>query len=253
MAAKAVVTIAVPSFNQGQFLEQALTSIFEQKLPVEVFVADGGSTDNSLEVIHRFANRLAGYRSHADRGQAAAVNESIALGQAPYVGWLNSDDYLVPAGLHHLVEALETQQSAPAAYGKVLNYVETTRSQKPIWVEPFSEHRLAVRCIISQPGVLIRRSAWTAVGGLDENLHMALDYDLWWRLYKTHGPLAFVDEFVAANRDHAETKTNTRRSLHYREATHIVKKYHGSVPLKWWLFWPYAVWWRLLWRRRPWS
>ena len=73
------------------------------------------------------------------------------------------------------------------------------------------------------------------------------------RLYKALGPLAFVDEFVAANRDHAETKTNTRRSLHYREATHIVKKYHGSVPLKWWLFWPYAVWWRLLWRRRPWS
>jgi glycosyltransferase involved in cell wall biosynthesis len=237
-----VVTIAVPSYNQGHFLEEALTSIFDQSLPVEVFVADAGSTDGSVDVIKRFENRLAGWRSYADRGQAAAINEGIANGRAPYVGWLNSDDTLLSGGLRRLVDALEEQPNAPAAYGKVWNYVEATGARRPVWVEPFSERRLALRCIVSQPGTLVRRSAWEAVGGLDDSLRMAIDYDLWWRLYKNFAPLEFVDDFVALNRDHADTKTNTQRRRHYREAMAIVCKYHGRVPLKWWLAQPYSVW-----------
>src|SRR5215204_1618297 len=84
MATPPIVTIAVPSYNQGRFLQEALTSIFDQGLPVEVFVADAGSTDCSLNIIKTFESRLAGWRSHADRGQAAAINEGIASGHAPY-------------------------------------------------------------------------------------------------------------------------------------------------------------------------
>jgi GT2 family glycosyltransferase len=242
MAIAPVVTIAVPSCNQGRFLEQALTSIFNQDLPVEVFVADAGSTDESLDVIKRLESRIAGWRSHADRGQAAAINEGVARGSAPYVGWLNSDDTLLDGGLKRLVDALERQPGTPAAYGKVWNQVEATGARQPVWVEPFSERRLALRCIVSQPGALVRRTAWEAVGGLDDTLRMAIDYDLWWRLYKNFAALQFVDDFVALNRDHADTKTNTQRRLHYREAMAIVRKYHGNVPLKWWLAQPYAVW-----------
>jgi GT2 family glycosyltransferase len=242
MAQPPVVTIAVPSYNQGQFLDAALASIFAQDVAIEVFVLDGGSTDGSLDVIKHYADRLAGWRSHPDGGQAAAINEGVARGTAPYVGWLNSDDTLLDGGLKQLVAALERAPQAPAAYGRVWNYVQQTGVQKPIWVEPFSERRLALRCIVSQPGTLVRRAAWESVGGLNGDLRMALDYDLWWRLYKQFAPLAFVDDFVALNRDHAETKTNTQRVRHYREAMAIVRKYHGRVPLKWWLAQPYAVW-----------
>ncbi len=242
MALPSIVTIAVPSYNQGRFLEGALNSIFEQNLPVEIFVADAGSTDQSIDIIKKFEGRLSGWRSHADRGQAAAINESIAKGTATYVGWLNSDDMLISGGLKRLVDALERNPNAPAAYGKVWNYVEATGARQSVWVEPFSQARLALRCIVSQPGTLMRRSAWEAVGGLDENLLMAIDYDLWWRLFKKFAPLEYVDEFVALNRDHVDTKTNTQRQLHYREAMAIVRKYHGRVPMKWWLAQPYAVW-----------
>lgn len=246
MATSPIVTIAVPSYNQGRFLSEALASIFAQDVPAEVFVLDGGSTDSSLDVIRHYEDRLAGWRSHPDGGQADAINEGIAKGTAPYVGWLNSDDVLAGGGLRHLLGALTHAPAAPAAYGKVWNYVESSGAKKPVWVEPFSERRLASRCIISQPGTLIRRSAWEAVGGLNKGLRMAIDYDLWWKLYKQFAPLAFVDEFVALNRDHADTKTNTQRVLHYREAMAIVRKYHGSVPLKWWLAQPYAVWMKAL-------
>lgn len=240
--AEPLVTITVPSFNQGRFLEDALASIFQQGVSIEVFVLDGGSSDNSLEVISRWEHRLAGWRSHADDGQAAAINEGIMKGRAPYVCWLNSDDWFLPGGLIKLVSELEAHTEAPAAYGRSWNVVQKSGKRSTVWVEPFNERRLALRCIISQPATLIRRSAWEAVCGVDEKLHMAMDYDLWWRLFKSVGPLHFVDDFVAVNREHEDTKTKTQRCRHYQEAMEVVRKYYGRVPLKWWLAQPYAVW-----------
>jgi GT2 family glycosyltransferase len=237
-----LVTIAVPSYNQGRFLNDALTSIFQQEVPVEVFVMDGGSTDHSLDVIRKWEHRLAGWRSHADGGQAAAINEGIAHGRAPYVSWLNSDDWLLPGGLAKLVSELEAHTAAPAVYGRSWNEVQKSGKRYPVWVEPFNERRLALRCFISQPATLIRRTAWQAVGGVDEKLHMVMDYDLWWRLFKQVGPLHFVDDFVAVNREHEHTKTKTQRRRHYQEAMEVVKKQYGRLPLKWWLAQPYAVW-----------
>ena len=116
------VTVAVPSRNQGRYLAEALDSIFSQDLPVEVFVADGGSTDDSVDIIRSYEPRLLGWRSHADEGQAAAVNEGIARGRAPYVCWLNSDDWLLPGGLRLLHDALDPKPDAPFSYGRVWNH-----------------------------------------------------------------------------------------------------------------------------------
>jgi hypothetical protein len=71
---------------------------------------------------------------------------------------------------------------------------------------------------------------------------MAMDYDLWWRLYKQLGSLQLIDDFIAVNREHQDTKTKTQRRQHYREAIMVVRKHYGHVPLKWWLAQPYAVW-----------
>lgn len=240
--AEPLVTIAVTSFNQGRFLDDALTSIFQQEVAVEVFVLDGGSSDNSLDVIRKWESRLAGWRSYTDHGQAAAINEGIAQGRAPYVCWLNSDDWFLPGGLKKLIVALEQCPDAPVVYGRSWNVVEKSGRQYPVWVEPFSERRLALRCIISQPATLIRRSAWESVEGVDAQLHMAMDYDLWWRMFRLAGPLHFVDDFIAVNRVHKDTKTRTQRRWHYQEAMMVVRKYYGRVPLKWWLAQPYAVW-----------
>ena len=227
----ALITIAVPSFNQARYLDAALSSIFSQQLPVEVFVADGGSSDESLDIIKEFASRLAGWRSHRDSGQAAAINECIALGHAPYVCWLNSDDMLLPGGLAALLGAIEADPSVAAVYGRTWSLVEETKERTPVWVEPFDVRRLARRCIISQPATLVRRSAWEAVGGLDEKLRFAMDYDLWWRLYRTGGELRFVDCFVAIDRDHADTKSRNNRFEHYREGIAVVRRHNGYVPL----------------------
>lgn len=242
MAKAPLITIAVPSYNQGCFLNDALTSIFNQNVPVEVFVVDGGSSDNSLEVIKSWEEHLAGWRSYPDNGQAAAINEAISSGQAPYVCWLNSDDWLLPGGLIKLLEIMEKKPQAAMVYGRSWNIINKSGKKYPVKVEPFNERRLALRCIISQPATLIRRTAWEKINGVDPSLHMAMDYDLWWRLFKKVGCLEFIDDFIAVNREHDNTKTKTQRRRHYKEAIQVVRRHNGMVPFKWWLAQPYAVW-----------
>jgi glycosyltransferase involved in cell wall biosynthesis len=237
-----LVTIAVPSYNQGRYLSEALGSAFDSGVSVEVYVADNGSTDASPAVIRQWECRLAGWRSHPDSGQAAAINECIAKGKAPFVAWLNSDDLYLPGGLRVLLGALVAHPEWPAAYGRTWNVDAGGKRMSPVWVQPFSERWLARRCIVAQPGTLIRREAWEAIGGLDESLLMAMDYDLWWRLFRRFGPLGYVGEAVALNRNHAQNKTNAQRQRHYREAVAVVRRHYGTVPVKWWLAWPLAVW-----------
>ncbi len=239
-----LVTVAVPTLNQRRFLQATLDSIFAQNLPVEVYVADGGSTDGTLEVLKCFGDRLAGWRSHPDHGQAAAINECISRGTAPYVTWLNSDDVYLPGGLVALVSALESSASTPGAYGRALNIDAEGEVKSRVWTQRFSVSWLAQRCIIAQPASLVRREVWNALGGLDSNLDMAFDYDLWWRIFLRFGPLEYVNQALASNRDHADTKSRRYRKQHYREAIAIVRRQHGYVPLKWWLAWPYSVWFR---------
>jgi hypothetical protein len=240
------VSVVVPSYNHRPYLEAALSSIAAQSVSTEIIVMDGGSTDGSVEILERWGDRLAFWRSHRDGGQAAAINEGMTHATAPYVCWLNSDDLFEPGGLQTLQQALEDNPAAAFAYGEVADIDETSGRRSMIWVEPFKLQRLAVRCIIAQPGTLVRSSAWEAVGGVDGGLHLAMDYDLWWRLHNRFGPPAYVPQTVAVNRTHSATKTRNNRAAHYAEAMAVVRRHYGRVPLKWWLAQPYAVWWKAL-------
>lgn len=229
----AQITIAVPSLNQGKYLDDALASIFKQGLSVEVFVMDGGSNDNSLDIVKHWAPKLAGWRSHPDNGQAAAINEGIAMGSAPYVCWLNSDDFYYPGGLNKLLSALGKQPDKQFTYGKCWTVSDEGKKLSPYLTLPFSPRFFANFCFIAQPATLITRTAWEQAGGLQEDMQMAFDYDLWWRLFTNHGQPDYCRYFVAATRMHKDTKTATQTDLHYQESMIVVERYRGHVPLKW--------------------
>ena len=194
---------------------------------------DGGSSDNSVETIKRWEPKLAGWRSHSDNGQAAAINEGIRLGTAPYVCWLNSDDFFYPGGLKALLGALESHSETQFSYGRCWSVSDNGKKRIPYLTLPFSESLLANFCFIAQPATLIHRAAWEKIGGLDEDMQMAFDYDMWWRLLRVFGKPQYCRHFVAATRMHKDTKTATRTDLHYQESIAVVQRNRGSVPLKW--------------------
>jgi len=221
-AERVPVTIAVPNLDQGRFLDECLGSIWMQRIQTEVIVADGGSVDCSHEVI-----------LGPDGGQANAINRAIEFGCGDYVGWLNADDVLLPGAIEALAAALDRCPDSPFAFGRCLNRSEPAGRERELPTRPFDRRSFARKCTICQPATLIRRSAWEAVGGLDERYQLAMDYDLWWRLSRL-GPPAFVDRMLAVNRDHATTKTRNRPLRHLRESVGIVWRETRSVPVRWW-------------------
>jgi GT2 family glycosyltransferase len=238
---EALITVAVPNLNHGRYLCKALESIFTQGVPVEVVVMDGGSSDCSLSIINQWKGRLLGWRHGPDGGQAQAVNEGLSMGSAPYVCWLNSDDVFLPGGLRVLLSAFSACQEPPVAYGRCWTLNERGRRFLPYVTAPFCPWLLKNYCFIAQPATLIRRAAWESLGGLDSDLRMALDYDLWWRLYRRFGPFLYIRRFVAGSRMHRDTKTSRNRREHYDEAMDILLRNTGEVPIKWRLAYPFMV------------
>lgn len=231
-----LVTVVIPSYNQGAFLEKAIESVLIQNTRLELFVMDGGSTDESLSVIHKYQDRLKGWRSAPDNGQAAAINEGILLGNAPYVCWLNSDDFFLNNGLDKLVKCIESNNNVPFVYGKCWTSNANGKSVFPYLTMPFNKWLFANFCFIAQPATLIRREVWERVGGLNSEMNLAFDYELWWKIIEIYGAPGYCKKFVASSRDHESTKTRNNLDEHYQESIAVVKKYYHSVPLKWKVF-----------------
>jgi len=240
-ASAPLVTVAVPSYNQGRFLDATLRSIFAQPVAMEVMLADGGSTDDTQNVIARWRHRLTWWRSAPDQGQAAGINEAIGRGRAPFVCWMNSDDLFLPEGLAALVRALKTDPGTTVAYGGCLLIDENGRLIGLHRGGKVSARSLSRRSVVPQPASIIRREAWNRVGGLNENLHLSLDYDLWWRLYRADSRFTRVGIDVAAARFHQDAKSFTKPREMYAEAKSVVRDHYGSLPMSWLAKEPFSV------------
>ncbi len=128
-----LVTVAVPNLNHGRYLGEALESIFTQGVPVEVVVMDGGSEDHSCPSSSQWKRQASWDGDHGpDGGQAEAVNQGIAMGSAPYVCWLNSDDVFLPGGLRLLLGALSECHEPPVAYGRCWTLNERWETAPPL-------------------------------------------------------------------------------------------------------------------------
>ena len=217
------VSIITPSFNQAQYLEETLRSVLEQGYPdLEYIVVDGGSTDGSVEIIKKYADRLAWWVSEKDKGQAEAINKGFARATGDIVAWVNSDDYYLPGAIAEAVRALEEHPECGMVYGDV---VSIDGAGQPVNVMTYGDWGLEDLMqfnIIGQPGVFMRRDGLERAGYLDLSYHFLLDHELWLRVAQ-QAPIRYVPQQWAAARFHAGAKNVAQAAKFGQEAYRITR------------------------------
>ena len=227
------LTVITPSYNQGQFLAETIDSVLAQGIPgLEYIVVDGGSTDDSVEVIKRHARHLAWWVSEKDRGQSHAINKGIAKAHGTWLAYLNSDDVYLPGALRSLLDALAAKPGAQWIAGGVIGF-GTPEVPVHEWHLPTVPRGmldlLSSRFQMAQPGHVWSRELVQRVGGFDESLRYLFDINLY-AAFIAHGvPCEALDRPVAGYRFHATSKTVAEGSLFEKEWDIIRARYVTSL------------------------
>lgn len=197
-----------PSFNQGRWLRENLRSVAVQTYPnIEHIVMDGGSTDDSVEVL-RSADPPVIWRSEPDNGQPHAVNKALAASSGEIIGWINSDDALFDSGVvEDVVTFFEKHPEVDVVYGHGAKVTADGTIVYIIYVPRFTTEELHIFCPLIQPAVFIRRSA-IEERFLDESYQFAMDWELWLHLAESHR-FARIDRVLAIDRLQPERKMKT--------------------------------------------
>jgi glycosyltransferase involved in cell wall biosynthesis len=231
----------MPSLNQAQYIEEAIRSVLDQ--PVEdllLVVADGGSTDGTLAVLERLAleakGRLA-WHSEQDSGAAQAVNKALARCRGGILGWLNSDDAYAPGAAARALEFFQNNPRHRLVYGRGEHIDERGRSLGEYPTRPPATPlaEFAQGCFICQPTAFFRREMAEEIGGLDETLKTAFDFDWWLRAFKRYGQaqIGYLDAVQAYSRLHGACMTRRLRRQVALEGMAVLSRHLGEAPGEW--------------------
>lgn len=230
------ITIVTPSLNQGRFIDATIRSVLSQEYPnLEYIVMDGGSTDNTLDVLHFYSNRVKWF-SEKDSGQANAINKGLCLATGEILAYLNADDVYLPGTLKRIAKKFVDNPDAMWITGKCrIVDVKDQEIRKLItvyknsWLRLHNRLLLLITDYISQPSTFWRMEAFKSIGSLDEKLHYAMDYEYWLRL-NSKFPLVYIPEYLAAFRVHSQSKnTNAgHKNIYIEEERMIINRYTKS-------------------------
>ncbi len=234
-------SLVTPSFNQGPFIRRTIESVLGQAGPfrVEYLVVDGGSRDDTLEILAEYRGRLE-WISEPDGGQVDAINKGLRLARGDILAWLNSDDVLLPGALGRVASAFQLHPRTEWLHGQCLIIDENDREIRR-WISLY-KHRLAkghswerllVENYVSQPTAFWRKDALGAVGYLDPTLPHAFDYDFWLR-WARRGPPVYLEAPLAAFRWYESSFSGREFEAQLRENLAVVTRYvEGRRSVLW--------------------
>jgi glycosyltransferase involved in cell wall biosynthesis len=227
------ISVITPSYNQGAYIERTIDSVLSQGYPnLEFIIIDGGSSDNTVDVIKKYERHLTYWISEADRGQSHAINKGAGRATGEYLTWLNSDDWYVNDALSSFIDTFAANPNAGAVVGRgqIVDAAGVVLQDK----SPSAEIDFDFLCgwisgdYFMQPSCLLSRSAWAAVGGVREDIHFAMDLDLWLRVTKAGFRFAITDRLLSVSLSHADAKTTALAFESQLDAARVISS-HGSV------------------------
>jgi glycosyltransferase involved in cell wall biosynthesis len=212
--------------NQGRFIEETIQSVLSQDYPnMEYWVVDGGSIDNTLQVLRKYESRLH-WISEKDHGQSEAINKGIRMSKGEIIAWLNSDDTYLPGAVSKAVEYLEAHPDIVMVYGEGYLIDEKGFLKDRFQAtQPFDLSTLInVRDFILQQTVFFRRRVLQQVGMLDESLRYGMDWDYWIRIGKK-SKVAYIPDYLANLREYPEAKSFSGGLERFRELVTIMRRH----------------------------
>lgn len=220
------ISVVIPSWNSGKFIEQAILSVLHQEYQnLEFIVFDNVSADETPSILEKYRPQLAAVRIEPDRGQSDAINKGMALATGDILCWLNADDLFLPGCMHKVARAFREMQpdilTCDTVYidaaGKVDKCI-LLPEQRPA----FYNHGLLQ---LTAPANFFAAHRYKAVGGVDETLRLSMDVDLFYRILRKGGKIRHLRGYMGAFRWHDESKTSVdvaRRKTRENSETRVV-------------------------------
>jgi len=203
------ISIITPSYNQGQFLEKTILSVLNQDYPnIEYIIIDGGSTDNSVEIIKKYESKLAYWVSEKDKGTYEANNKGLKVMTGDYWCVVNSDDILLSKALHSVAKCIQENPGQKWFAGGI-QYIDENDFVKskliPKSLKPIAGFTFLTGCWVSHPTVFLHKEIFARVGSF-RNYH-AMDLDYWLHVEKYFGIPFIIDQYIAGLRMHKDCKS----------------------------------------------
>ncbi|MEO6951249.1 MAG: glycosyltransferase family 2 protein [Polyangia bacterium] len=227
------ISFVIPTRNQAAYLGACIDSCLQQGIEdSEILVIDGASTDETAAVVQRFGERVR-FVSEPDDGQASAVNKGVRMARGEVIAWINSDDYYSdPGAINALLSVME--DGADIAYGDGLRVDAHGGALGRYAAHPVEKTADIVMwpaSFVLQPALLFRRELFLRVGGLDESLHYALDYDLWLRMFPAASSTRQVHRTIACARYHADAKSVAHMRRQILEAYQVKRRAIAALSM----------------------
>jgi glycosyltransferase involved in cell wall biosynthesis len=227
--------VITPSYNQGPFIERTIRSVLDQEgdFDLDYLVVDGKSTDATVPILRKYQDRLT-WISEPDRGQVDAINKGLGRVHGDIVGWLNSDDVLLPGALARVVDAFVRHPRVEWVHGRC-EIIDADDRVIRRWISAYkhwccrrySYAQLVTENFISQMTVFWRRPVLEEIGLLDTGLKLAFDYDLWLRLAKRGTPV-YLPEPIACFRWYDTSKSGSSFDQQFREDYAVATRHEPS-------------------------